>query len=176
LKSKLTISEIGKFRFYSGIIIGLGYSVIFNYLFRFALRICNYGKYIEEWRYDYEISPYYYLLIGFASVGFSFSFTTYLWLSKPKARIKNRTLKLRFAQTSSIWVFFVTLFFLLRMFWFFASIDLTIEKDYRYVAFLLPVFIYMYCWSLIRSVYKSRKIFWISLLLFIIIGFVLSII
>ena len=38
LKSDFLINEIGKFRFYSGIIIGIGYCLIFNSLLRITLK------------------------------------------------------------------------------------------------------------------------------------------
>jgi hypothetical protein len=60
------------------------------------------------------------------------------------------------------------------MFWFLAGVDLTIEKDFAYLGFMIPVFIYLYCWNLISDIYKTKKQFLICLLIFIIIGFTLS--
>ncbi|MCB0748925.1 MAG: hypothetical protein KDC90_15805, partial [Ignavibacteriae bacterium] len=79
LKSDFTINEIGKFRFYSGIVIGIGFSLIFNSLFRLTLKLCNIGDVITDLSWSniitYEFSTYYLTLIGFASIGFSFCFT-----------------------------------------------------------------------------------------------------
>ena len=130
--------------------------------------------YIDQWNLDYEIPVYYYILIGFASVGFSFCFTTYLWMSKPFATNRRKTLKLRMAQINPIWIFFGTLMFLLRMFWFLASIELTIEKDFPILGFMIPIFIYLFCWNLISDIYKSKKAFLISSLIFTISGIILS--
>jgi len=174
LKSDFTINEIGKFRFYSGIIFGIGFSLILNSLFRLTLRLANLGMYIDQWNLDYEILTYYYILIGFAAIGFAFCFTTYIWMSKPFATNRRKTIRLRMAQINPIWIFFCTLLFLLRMFWFLAGVELTIEKDFPILGFMIPVFIYLYCWNLISDTYKSNKSFLISSLIFIIIGFILS--
>ncbi|CAM4150463.1 MULTISPECIES: hypothetical protein [Flavobacterium] len=174
LKPNFSIDEIGKFRFYSGALIGIGFSIILNSLFRMTLRLCNLGMYIDQWNLNYEISVYYYTLIGFTSVGFAFCFTTYLWMSKPFAINRRKTLKLRMAQINPIWIFFGTLMFLLRMFWFLSGVKLTIEKDFPILGFMIPIFIYLYCWNLISDVYKSKKAFLISSLIFIIGGIILS--
>lgn len=178
LKSDFTINEIGKFRFYSGIAIGIGFSLVFNILFRVILKMCNVGEVITDlsWSnyYSYEFSIYYLTLIGFASVGFSFCFTTYLWMSKPFACIRKKTIRLRMAQINPIWILFGTLLFLLRMFWFFAGVDLTIEKDFAYLGFMIPIFIYVYCWNLISDIYKSKEPFFMTSLIIIILGFILS--
>lgn len=178
LKSDFTINEIGKFRFYSGIAIGIGFSIVFNILFRVILKMCNVGEVITDlsWSnyYSYEFSIYYLTLIGFASVGFSFCFTTYLWMSKPFASIRKKTIRLRMAQINPIWILFGTLLFLLRMFWFLAGVDLTIEKDFAYLGFMIPIFIYVYCWNLISDIYKSKEPFFMTSLIIIILGFILS--
>lgn len=178
LKSDFTINEIGKFRFYSGIAIGIGFSLVFNILFRVILKMCNVGEVITDlsWSnyYSYEFSIYYLTLIGFASVGFSFCFTTYLWMSKPFASIRKKTIRLRMAQINPIWILFGTLLFLLRMSWFFAGVDLTIEKDFAYLGFMIPIFIYVYCWNLISDIYKSKEPFFMTSLIIIILGFILS--
>ncbi len=78
------------------------------------------------------------------------------------------------AQTNAIWILFGTLFFLLRLFWFFAGVDLTIEKDFAYLGFMIPIFIYLYCWNLISDIYKSKKPFLVTSLIIIIVGVMLS--
>lgn len=129
---------------------------------------------IDQWNLNYEIPNYYYILIGFTSVGFSFCFTTYLWMSKPFATNRRKTLNLRMSQINPIWVFYGTLMFLLRMFWFLASVEITIEKDFPVLGFMIPIFIFLYCWNLISNIYKSRNEFLISTLIFIISGMILS--
>ena len=173
-KPNFSINEIGKFRFYSGVLIGVGYSIILNYLFRLTLRICNFGININQWNINYEISAYYYFLIGFSSVAFAFCYTTYLWMSKPFASNKRKTTRLRMAQMNPIWILFGTLLFLLKLFWFIAGVEFTIEKNFPNLGFMFPVFIYLYCWNLISSIYISKRAFILSFLFSLILGLVLS--
>ena len=179
-KSDFSINEIGKFRFYSGILVGIGFSLILNKFFRLTLKLCDIGIYINDlsWSniYDYELTNYYLILIGFSSLGFAFCFTTYLWMSKPRATIKRKTIKLRFAQVNSIWIFAGIMLFLTRMYWLLAGVDLTIEKDFKYLGLMFPIFIFFYCWNLIANIYKSIKSFLISCIIYIISGFLLSVI
>ena len=174
LKSYLSISEIGKFRFYSGIIIGIGFGFIFNSLFRMTFKLCNLGIYLNQWSLSNELSTYNTFLIGFAASGFSFCFTTYLWTSRPFTSNRRSTLRLRMAQSNSIWILFGVLLFLLRMFWLFASVELTIEKDFPLLGFLIPTFIYLYCWNLISAVYRSLRFFITTSVVVVIIAVILS--
>lgn len=174
-KAKFTINKIGKFQFYSGVIIGLGYSIVFNFLLRFVLRVSNFGIYIDDWNFVYKINAYYSLLIGFASIVFSFCYTTYLWMSK-SVLIGNRKLKYRVVQSNSIWVLFIVLMFLLRMFSFFSTTTLTIQDDFPITGFLLPLFVYLYCWNLISRIYKCKKPFFIFTIMLLLLSLLLSII
>ena len=178
LKPDFTINEIGKFQFYSGILIGFGFSLTFNSLFRQISKISDFGNVMAEssWNriLNYEFSFYYLTLIGFTSFAFAFCFTTYLWMSKPFARIKRKNLKLRFAQANSLWILFGTLIFLTRMIWFIGGIEISIENDFPYLGFMVPIFIYFYCWNLISNIYKSNRPFILTTLIFIIGGFILS--
>lgn len=178
IKSDFTVTEIGKFRFYSGVAIGIGFSFTFNTLFRQISKIAEFRPVVDEssWNriIDYELTFYYLTLIGFTSVAFAFCFTTYLWMSRPFARIKRKTTKLRFAQTNSMWIFFGTLLFLIRMIWVIGETDISIENDFPYLGFMVPIFIYMYCWNLISDIYKSKKPFVLTSLIFIISGLLLS--
>ncbi|TPN85382.1 hypothetical protein [Aquimarina algicola] len=178
IKPNFTISTIGKFRFYSGIFVGIGYGIIFNTLLRLVLKLCNLGDIITDISWsstlNFKTSTYNLTLIGCASLAFSFCFTTYMWLSKPFASHRRKTLKLRMGQVNPIWILFGVLLFLLRMFWFFTGVALTIEKDYTYLGFMIPIFIYLFCWNVISDIYKSKKAFLISLPICIIIAGILS--
>ncbi len=140
--------------------------------------MCNLGNVITDlsWSnsYNYQFSNYYLTLISFASIAFSFCITTYLWMSKPFASNRKKTLRIRMAQINPIWILFGTFMFLLRLFWFFAGVDLTIEKDFAYLGFMIPIFIYLYCWNLISFIYKSKKTFLITSFIVIISASILS--
>jgi len=130
--------------------------------------------YVDEWNLKYEIPTYYYILIAYASIAFSFCITTYMWMSKPNASIRRKTIRLRMAQVNPIWIFYGVLLFLLRWFAFFLGLELTIEKDSSYLGFMVPIFIYLFCWNLISDVYKSKKPFLIATLIYLISGLLLS--
>lgn len=173
-KPKFTINKIGRFQFYNGIVIGLGYSIVLNLLFRFVLRISNFGVSIDNWNFVYKIDAYYSLLIGFTSVAFAFCYTTYLWMSTPIFSYKRKKLRLRMASVNPIWIFYGVLMFLLRMFAYFSGTTLTIKEDFTVSGFLLPVFVYLYCWHLISCVYKCNKVFLIVTLIVVLLGFLLG--
>lgn len=163
-KIYFTIKQIGKFRFYSGIIIGFIYSIVFNYLLRLVTRLTNIGEYCivtaekNSWQnvINYEFSNYYLYLIASTSIAFGFCYTTYLWSSKAKLNSIKLTLSNRKAHYNSIFVLYMPLLFLTRLIMFVIGINLTIEKDIGYYAFLLPLFLYFYCWNLISTMYKSK--------------------
>lgn len=136
------------------------------------------GVYItdESWSniIDYQFSYYYLTLIAFTSISLSFCFSTYLWMSKPFAIKRNKTIRLRMAQANAMWIVYGILAFLFRLFLIFAGVELTLLEDFKYVAFMLPVVIYLYCWNLISGIYKSKKIFLKTTLYIIIIGIIMS--
>lgn len=175
LKSDFTLKEIGTFRLYSGLIIWLGFSIVLNSLFRGALKLSNLGMYVDNWSLDYEINSFYKILIGFNAIAFAFCYATYIWMSHPYASIRKKTSRLRMAQINPLWIFYGALLFLSRMFLFFLSTEITIEKDFPLLGFLFPIFIYLYCWNMISAVYKSKKPFLISIVIFGIGGLLLSI-
>lgn len=162
IKPAFTLKDIGAFQFYSGVMVGIGFSVVFNFLFRLGLRISSSNiidsQFITQ-ILEYNISSYYSLLIGYTSVGFGFCYTTYLWMSRLTTHPKKKTKHLRFAQANSLWILFTTLIFLFRMYGFFSGEELTLINDFPILGFLVPTFIYLYCWNLISRVFKSLKPF-----------------
>lgn len=178
LKQKFSIKEIGVFRFYSGLIVGVGFSFVLNSLLRQIFRILQFNKAFVESSskgiLDYNFSIYNLNIIGFTSVSLAFCFITYLWMSKLYSSVRRKTLKLRFAQTNSVWVFGSVLLFLTQMISFVDEAQISVESDYPYLGFMLPVFIFLYCWNLISDVFKSFKPFLISVLIFVVYGLILS--
>ena len=122
---------------------------------------------------------YYTSFFGFLSVSLGFCFTTYLWMSKPNSEKRNLTRKLRFAQTNSIFVFglimlVLTRFFTIYMGFNYGGFYLNLKKYFGFLAFLIPLFIFLYNWALNSKIYQSKKILLISLLIFGILGLTLS--
>jgi vacuolar-type H+-ATPase subunit I/STV1 len=126
-----------------------------------------------------KLDFYYTSFFGFLSVSLGFCFTTYLWMSKPNSEKRNVTRKLRFAQTNSIFVFGVIMLVLTRFFTIYMGFNydgfyLNLKEYFGFLAFLLPLFIFLYNWALISKIYQSKKILLISLLIFGILGLALS--
>ena len=182
-KSEFNINQIGQFRFYSGIIVGIGYSIVLTFLFQIlsitnniviAMNDGNWNNLINS-----KLDFYYTLFFGLLSVSLGFCFTTYLWTSKLYSHKRNETRKLRNTQTNSIFMFGVimlvlTRFFTIYMGFNYDDFNLDLKKYLGLLAFLLPLSIFLYCWSLISKIYQSKKVLLISLLIFGILGLILS--
>jgi hypothetical protein len=177
-KLPFTIKNIGEFRFFSGLIIGILYSLILNQLFRLTTKLCNVGTFwdIDNWiiNQNYELENYSLILINFASISFALCFTTYIWLSKPIIKNNWRKRHSRFGQTNSIFMFYFTLIFLTKLLSFWVGTDLSLKNDFGLLSFLLPRFMSFYCWILIRRVYKMNIIFYITILILIMTSMILN--
>lgn len=184
-KPEFNIDRIGHFRFYSGILIGFGYSIILTYLFQMLSKTNNITIALNDGNWNNLINSkldfYYTSFFALLSVSLGFCFTTYLWLSKPNSRKRNETRKLRFGHTNSIFIFEVIMLVLTRFFTIYMGFNydgfyLDLKEYFGFIAFLLPLFIFLYCWSLISKIYQSKKVLLISLLIFGILGLILSLI
>jgi hypothetical protein len=51
---------------------------------------------------------------------------------------------------------------------------LDLKEYFGFLAFLLPLFIFLYCWSLISNIYQSKKALLISIVVFGVLGMILS--
>jgi hypothetical protein len=182
-KSDFNIEQIGRFRFYSGIVVGIGYSIILTFLFQMLSKTNNVTIALNDGNWNNLINSkldfYYTSFFGFLSVSLGFCFTTYLWMSKPNSKKRNVTRKLRFAQTNSIFVFGVIMLVLTRFFTIYMGFNydgfyLNLKEHFGFLSFLLPLFIFLYNWALISKIYQSKKILLISLLIFGILGLALS--
>jgi len=176
LKVEFTVKEIGVFRYYSGVVVGILGGFILNLLLRFCLRLANLGIFVEDWSFDYVITPYYYQVIAFNAVAFSFCFTTSLWMSGVRASHRNKTRRLRMASINAKWVVYTTLAVLAKMFLFIGNSGISLEKDFYFLGYLLPIFLFLYCWNLISDVYRVRKKVLFALVQAVIFGLILSLI
>ena len=182
-KYDFNIEKIGRFRFYSGIVVGIGYSIILTFLFQMLSKTNNVTIALNDGNWNNLINSkpdfYYTSFFGFLSVSLGFCFTTYLWMSTPNSEKRNITRKLRFAQTNSIFVFGLIMLVLTRFFTIYMGFNydgfyLNLKEYFGFLAFLLPLFIFLYNWALISKIYQSKKILLISLLIFGILGLALS--
>ena len=177
-KPSFTINEIGKKQFYLGLIIGLGYSIIFNYLLRLITLFANFSLSRKNPYFinleNYDISQFMLNLIGISSVCFGFTFTTYIWLSKLNLGNKKLNIRKRYGQANSLFIIFTCFLFLIRLWNFFIQNPISLEKDFGLYCYLLPIFIFLYNWNLINRIYKVQKMILVIVPLIIIIGKLLS--
>lgn len=182
-KSKFNAEQIGRFRFYSGILVGTGHSIILTCLFQMLSKTNNVSIALNDGNWNNLLNSkldfYYTLFFGLLSVSLGFCFTTYLWMSKPNSTKRNERLNLRFAQTNSIFIFGVimlvlTRFFTIYMGFNYKGFNLDLREYFGFLAFLLPIFIFLYCWSLISKIYQSKKALLISIFIFGSLGIILS--
>lgn len=182
IKLKLSIDRIGKYRFYLGIAIGALTGLILNFLIKYFSKSYIYillslsaQKSID---FNFSLSSYNEFFVSLISSSLGFCFVAYLWSSKI---IKGRKVnyKYRLSQYNSLFVFGLILFVFSRfvLIYFtlpFDSYNFELEKDYGYLPFIIPLYIFTYNWSFILISYKSSKFFYLSLLGVIIFGLILS--
>ena len=182
-KSDFNIERIGLFRFYCGIVVGICYSLILTFLFQMLSKTNNVTIAMNDGNWDNLINSkldfYYTSFFGLLSVRLGFCFTTYLWMSKPKSESRSETRKLRFTQTNSIFIFGVIMLVLTRFFTIYMGFNydgfyLDLKEYFGFLAFLLPLFMFLYCWSLISNIYQSKKALLISIVVFGVLGMILS--
>ena len=182
-KSEFNINQIGHFRFYSGIIVVIGYSIVLAFLFQMLSKTNNIVIAMNDGNWNNLINSkldfYYMFFFGLLAVSLGFCFTTYLWTSKLFSDKRNETRKLRITQTNSIFRFGVIMLVLKRFFTIYMGFNydgfnLDLKKYLGLLAFLLPISIFLYCWFLISKIYRSKKIILFSLLIFGILGLTLG--
>jgi hypothetical protein len=171
-------NNIRQKEFYLGIIVGLGYSFTLNYLFRLATMITNFNYNRKNPIFvsysNYEFSPFMLNLIGISSVCFGFSYTIYIWLSNLKSKDKKLKNKKRFGQVNSIFIFYVCLLFLIRLFNFFIENPVYLESDFGLYCYCLPIFVFLYNWGLLNRIFKIQKALLIIVPAIFILGKLLS--
>jgi uncharacterized membrane protein len=180
-KSDFNIEQIGRFRFYSGLIIGLIFSLILNQFFLNLIQLSDVlsamSKGYWETPFSEKTTFYYSFFWSLFSISLAFSFTSYLWTSKPTLKNRRETRMNRIAQTNSLFIFgliFLSISRLLQFYIEFHYVDYEIKEEVGNLLFILPIFIFAFNWIYVSRIYKSTKPFLISLLIFVIYGLILS--
>lgn len=173
-KSNFSINQIGLFRFYSGITIGIILSFLLDYFFLGLIKLSDLmiamSKGYREIPFSEKLTFYYSLFWSLLSISLAFSFTIYLWTSKPVLKNRRETRINRIAQANSFFIFGVIFLSVSRLIQFyieFHDVNYEIKEEVGVLLFMLP-------WSFISKVYQSTKPFLISLIIFIIYGLILS--
>ncbi len=175
--------QTGNFEFYSGILVGIGYSIILNILFQQIAKTRSITSAIREgnWKefVNTSFSNFDLLIISTFSVALGFCFTTYLWMSKRKVRNRRKNFRLNIAQTNSIFIFGLILFVLTRYSTIYSgfnygNFDFSIKEYFGFWIFIFPMFIYLYNWSFISKIYKSSRTFLTTTFLCLVLSIILS--
>ena len=183
-KYKFSIKNVGRFRFVSSIVVGLTFSLILNKFFLYLFKIIHHLSFILN-KDDYPLvsqhsTCYNYLFWSLFSTSLAFSFTMYLWTSKPHLKNKRATRINRMAQTNSLFIFGIIFLSIARLVQFYIEfhyvVGYKIKEELRYWPFIIPLFIYCYHWNYILRIYKSTTIFIISIPILIVYALILSLI
>ena len=179
LKARLSIYEIGKFRFYLGTFVGFCLSVTLAFILKASFLFNNFG-YVMSGEYLLNkplngLINYHSFTISLFSISLAFCFTTFLWTSKPFSNKRNKTSRLRMAHTNSLWMFFVCAMFFLRAYAVSSASTMGIQGDFINASLLAPVFIYLYCWNLISNVFVIWKMFFWTTIIVLGLALILSV-
>ena len=160
---------------------GLIFSLILNQFFLNLIQISDVLTAMTNgyWKTPFSEKPdfYYSFFWSLFSISLGFSFTSYLWTSKPTLKNRRETRMNRIAQTNSLFIFgliFLSISRILQFYIEFHYVDYEIKEEVGILLFMVPVFIYVYSWIFILRIYKSTKPFLISLIIFVIYGLILS--
>lgn len=181
IKPDFNVEQIGSFRFYSGILVGLIFSFILNLFF---LNIINMSDVMAALAYgSWEISLsqksdfYYSFFWSLFSISIGFSFTIYLWTGKPLLKTPRQTRINRIANTHAYFIFgliFFSISRLLQLYIQFHNVEYSVKEEFGLLLFLVPLFIWLFHWTFISRIYKATKPLRISLVMFIIYGLILT--
>ena len=181
IKSEFNVEQIGRFRFYSGIILGLVFGLILNEFFLNIIQMSDVLSAMSKGYYEQPFSEkpnfYYSFFWSLFSISLGFCFTSYLWTSKPILNNRRETRMNRYAQTNSLFVFgliFLSISRLIQFYIEFHYVDYGVQKDVGFYLYLVPVFVFAYNWIYISRIYKSTKPFIISFIIFVIYALILS--
>ena len=180
LKPEISIERIGKKKFWTGIVIGILISFVLSLFFNYSresLRIMTFlaDPYIVT---DKEFRLYDLFFAAFAtSIGFGF--TIVFWLRGRNPHIKKRYLQI-FAISNSYLLSIVVLFFVARMGTILSLLlyasrgydgQLDMLQDFWLLLVLIPVFLSLSHWNIIRIIFRTRKWILLSILFFMITSF-----
>ncbi len=180
-KSDFRIEKIGTVRFYSGIVVGIVWSVILYLLFQTFLKAKTITPAMLDENWNESLSFDFYTLIFFAFMALSlgFCYTSYLWMSgTEKLRGINKR-RIQYAQSNSIFIFYVVLLVALRFFTIYISFNyggfnLGLQYEYGYFILIFPLFIFLYNWIWISRIYQSKKPLLISIVIFVLCGLIMT--
>jgi hypothetical protein len=182
LKPEISINNLGRKQFWTGILIGVGFSFVLSYFFNYsreALRSISFSSDLfilseKEFRlYD--------LFFAAFSTSLGFGFTIIYWLRGRNKKIKKQYLRI-YAITNSWFITFIALMIVSR----FGSIlpitayniygydnHLDILNEFWWMLILIPIYIFFAQWNTVRLIFKVNNWILISVVFLCITSFYL---
>lgn len=184
-KEKISIENIGKQKFWFGIISGLisaiTISLVFNYLrelFRFLTGQFADLLILEE----SELQFFNYFFSSLATV-LGLSITVWVWMTNNNHKRKKDRIYKQLARTNNLLIFWLILMMIAR----FGTIlplilyaspgfdnQLNLFEEYWFLFILIPIVIFSQNWFTVRIIYRSEKWILLSFLICIVIAFTLK--
>lgn len=182
LKPELSINNLSKNKFWTGIVIGILTSFVLSYFFNYTRESLRSITFMHDPLIltDVEFSLYDLFFASFAT-SLGFGFTIIYWLGGRNSIIKKRYLQI-YTISNSWFVIFLSLMGVAR----FGSIlpiglygspgydnELDILHEFWIILILLPLYVFFVNWNSIRIIFKSGKWIMFSILFYVIIAFYL---
>ncbi|WP_046744840.1 hypothetical protein [Kordia zhangzhouensis] len=183
-KQELTISKIGVFRFWLGIVYGFLYAALFFcFVFLFTEAV---DLFMVLWGYDVpkvsEASLFYQkLFLITLSIAFGNSAMIRCWFSIPSKYFngKNHFSSIKITKHSlfiEYMVWYATMVYITRFLFQFPEIDLSIFETFGYLFICIPIYLFFVSWTEIIRTIKAQSWMWkafvISYILAALISFV----
>lgn len=165
LKPEISIKNIGKLKFYSGILYGCLFALIISFFFNYSresLRVISFLG--DPLLFDERIHRLYDLFFAAISTSLGFGITTIYWLKGSNRKIKKQYLK-NFLITNSAFVLLVCLMAIARLGSLFSIIvygmrgyddDLNLITDFEVVFLTIPIYAFLIHWNSIQLLFKIK--------------------
>lgn len=171
---EMTVEQIGRLRFWGGIVLGGLMALILSLSFNYFREFFRYFTAISPDLYipSQEDFTFYDLFYASFSTVLGFCFTIWLWMSS-RSRISfvERVYR-RVVQANALFVFWLFLMVVFR----YSSVlyfvvysragynnELNLVEEYSLLFVLIPLVIFLYLWHLVRRVYRVGNWIWYSL-------------
>lgn len=184
-RQKISIQEIGVFKFWIGLFVGLSASVVLSLFFNYgreSLRIFTSLRADLLIISDSAFQFYNYFFASFATT-LGLCLCIAIWFAGSKNLSRRKQLFQRLSQTYPLLIFGMAIMFVIRLGSLFTFLPLGLDgyedhlnliTQFGYILFLLPINIFLIAWFQTRLVYKTGKWIIYSVPICILITFILA--
>ncbi len=182
IKPEISIDNLGKRRFWTGIVIGVGFSFVLSYFINYSREALRFITFIgDPFILSEKEFRLYDLFFAAFSTSLGFGFTIIYWLNGRNPIIKKRYLQ-TFTISNAWFITFVALMVVTR---FGAVLPLTVYhlsgydndldflKEFRLLLILIPIYVFFAQWNTIRLIFKTKNWILLSIIFYCITTFYL---